>query len=229
MGGHPGVASVIMGRVVPEDRLEARQGCDQEQRESLRGNAALIQPGARDPDGDEEPHRVPQSMALTALHALAAVLPALRTAYLGRLDQWTRDPDRARRGLTACGPTRLFASRRAHLAPGPVVTPLGKVVIGRTRGEERVGQPIPLPPTPMELPHRVEDFPQLDLAGASSSLARLGGGEPRCHQGPVRVRQIGWLSLSGLVFFSHCCALLCCWDMRELSNKSRVLPSPISG
>jgi hypothetical protein len=53
----------------------------------------------------------------------------------------------------------------------------------------------------MEIPNRVEDFPPIDLARAPSSLAWLGGGEQRLHQGPLLVRQIGWIPLSGLVFF----------------------------
>jgi hypothetical protein len=53
----------------------------------------------------------------------------------------------------------------------------------------------------MEIPNRVEDFPPIDLARAPSSLAWLGGGEQWLHQGPLLVRQIGWISLSGLVFF----------------------------
>jgi hypothetical protein len=153
-------------------------------------------------------------MTLTALHSLAAVIPALRATDLGGLDRLTINTDRARRGLTSRGQARLFASRRDHLAPSAVVTPLGKVVIGSTLGEEIVGQHIPLTTTPMEIPNRVEDLPHIDLTRASSSLARLGGGEQRFHQGPLLVRQIGWISLSGRVFFEHRCALLCFWDMR---------------
>jgi len=66
----------------------------------------------------------------------------------------------------------------------------------------------------MEIPNRVEDFPHIDLARAPASLAWLGGGEERLHQGPLLVRQIGWIPLAGLGFFEHRCALLCFWDMR---------------
>src|SRR5262247_2068336 len=100
------------------------------------------------------------------------------------------------------------------LVPGAIVTPLSKVVIGRTLREKIVGEHIPLTPTPMEISHRVEDFSHLDLARAPAALAWLGGGEQRLHQGPLLVREIGWISLSGLVCFDHCCALLCSWDMR---------------
>ena len=65
-----------------------------------------------------------------------------------------------------------------------------------------MGQPIPLTPTPMEISYRVEDFPQIDLARASSSLARLGRGEQRFHEGPLLVRQIGWLMLSDWFSFN---------------------------
>jgi len=43
----------------------------------------------------------------------------------------------------------------------------------------------------MAIPHRVEDFPHLDLARAPSSLTWLGRGEQRFHEGPLLVRQIG--------------------------------------
>jgi hypothetical protein len=91
---------------------------------------------------------------------------------------------------------------------------LGKVVIGRTLGEEIAGQYIPLTPTPMEIPHRVEDFPQIDVTRAPSALAWLGGREQRLPQGPLFVREIGGIPLSGLVCFDHGCALLCSWDIR---------------
>ena len=63
-----------------------------------------------------------------------------------------------------------------------------------------MGQHIPLTPTPMEIPKRVEDFPHIDLARAPLLAGGLAG-EQRFHQGPLLVRQIGWIPLSGLVFF----------------------------
>jgi hypothetical protein len=53
----------------------------------------------------------------------------------------------------------------------------------------------------MEISYRVEDFPQIDFARASSSLARLGRREQRFHEGPWLVRQIRWIILARLVFF----------------------------
>ena len=199
MDGHPGLESVIVVLVVPEDRLEARKGRGREQREELRGSAAIIPPCAGDQDGAEEPQRVHQEMALTALHALAAVIPALRAADLGGLDRLPLNTDRARRGLTSRGHARLFASRRDHLVPRAVVTPLGNVVIGRTLGEEIVGQHIPLTTTPMEIPHRVEDFPPIDLARAPSSRAWLGGGS----SGSTRVH-CSSVSSEGYLFLDWC-------------------------
>jgi hypothetical protein len=168
-------------------------------------------------------------MALSALHALAAVIPTLKPPDLGGLERLTLDAERARRGLTAGGHTRLFASRRDPLAPSAVVTPLGKVIIGSTVGEQIVRQPIPLTPTAMEIPNGVEDFAQVDLAWAPSSLAWLGRRKQGFYAGPLLVRQIRWIFLSRLVFFEHRCALLSSWDMRSLCKKTMVLPSHISG
>jgi hypothetical protein len=192
---------VIVVLVVPEDRLQARQGCDREPRASLRGRTAIIQPCARAQNRAEKPQRVHQDRTRTSLHSLAAGIPALRTAYLGGLDRLTIDADRARRGLTSRGHARLFASRRDHLAPGAVVTPWGQGVIDGALGEEIMGQHIPLTPTPLEISYRVEDFPPIDLARASSALARLGRREQRFHEGPLLVRQVRWIILSRLVFF----------------------------
>src|SRR5215510_14466523 len=153
-------------------------------------------------------------MTLTALHLLATVIPTLRTADFGGLDRLTIDADRARRGLPSRSHTRLLAERCDDLVPGPVVTPLSKVVRGRALGKEIVGEHIPLAATAMEIANRVEDFPPLDRARATSALAGLGGGEQWLHQGPLLVREIGWVPLSGLGCFDHCCALLCSWDMR---------------
>jgi hypothetical protein len=168
-------------------------------------------------------------MALTPLHSLAAVIPALRTAALRGLERLTSDADRPWRGLTSCGHARLCASRRAPRAPGAVVTPLGKGVIDGALGESIRGQPIPWTPTLMTRSSRVEDCPPIALAWASSSLAGLGRREQRCHTGPVRVRQSRWRMLARRVFFEHCCARLRSGDMRELSKNSPVLPSSISG
>ena len=109
MDGHPGLEVVVRVLLVPENRFEAREGCGREPRASLRGSAAIIQPCTGDQDGDEEPQRVHQDRALTALHALAAVLPVFRAADLGGLDRLTLNTDRARRGFTSRGHARLFA------------------------------------------------------------------------------------------------------------------------
>jgi hypothetical protein len=114
----------------------------------------------------------------------------------------TIDADRAWRGLTSRGHAPLFASRRAPLAPGAVVTPWGKGVLDGARGEQSMGQPIPLTTTPMESAYRVEDFPQIDPARASSSRAWLGRRAQRFHDGPVLVRQIRWIILARLVFLT---------------------------
>jgi hypothetical protein len=223
------LASVLVVRVVPAQRREAREGGGREQRASRRGRAALIQPCAGEQNRAAAPPRGHQERALTALPALAAVLAALRAASRGGLDRLTRATDGTRCARTSRRHARLCAYRRAHRAPGAVVTPWGTGVIGRPLGAERVGQPLPWTPTARERPHRGEDVPPIDLARAPSSLARLSGGEPRFPQGPVLVRQSGWIPLAGRVFFAHHCALLCAWERRELSNKSGVLPSPISG
>ena len=73
MGGHPGLEIVIVVPIVPEDRLEAREGCGRDQRE-LRGSAAIIQPCAGDQNRDEEPS-VSADMALTALPLLPPSYP----------------------------------------------------------------------------------------------------------------------------------------------------------
>ena len=108
MSSHPGLEIVIVGLVVPEDCRQARTGGGRDQRESLRGSPALIQPGAGEQNRNEEPQCGHQDMALPALHALATVIPAFRTTDLGSLDRWTIDADRARRGLTTRSHTRLL-------------------------------------------------------------------------------------------------------------------------
>ena len=138
-------------------------------------------------------------MALTALHSFAAVISALRAAYLGGLDRLTIDTDGTRREFSRPAATRVCSRNRrdCFLPQAPSSPPLGGAVIGSTLGEAFVGQHIPLTPTPMEIPNRVEDF-RISTGAGASLLARLSG-EQRFHQGPLLVRQIGWIP--GLVFF----------------------------
>ena len=88
MGGHPGLEIVIVVLVVPEDRHQARKGRGRDQCEERRGSPAIIQPCAGNQDRDEEPQRVHQDMALTALHLLAAVISTLGAPLSVVLTDW---------------------------------------------------------------------------------------------------------------------------------------------
>ena len=94
MDGHPGLESVIVVLVVP--KIVSRSGKAVAESSARNCGAALPSSAcAGDQDGAEEPQRVHQEMALTALHALAAVIPALRAADLGGLDRLPLNTDRA--------------------------------------------------------------------------------------------------------------------------------------
>jgi hypothetical protein len=95
--------------VVPNDRRQARQGCDREEREERRGSPAILSPGASAHNREEKPQRLHHERALTPLHALAAVIPAFRTAALRGLDRLTVAAERTWRGLTSCSHARLCA------------------------------------------------------------------------------------------------------------------------
>ena len=109
MDGHPGVQIVMMVFIVPTDRREAWEGCGRDQGEQLRGRLAIIKPCAGNPHGNEQSEGVHEEMTLTALHFLAAVLPALRTADLGGLHRLTIDAESARGWLAAHSHAGLFA------------------------------------------------------------------------------------------------------------------------
>ena len=115
IGRQPGVKGMIVILAIAKDEHQAwkvdwREFCEQDGS----GNA-VVDARTRDPDGHQQPQRVDQQMTLAPLDLLAAVIPALGTAYLGGLERLTVDAHGAGRGLTSRVHADLCAQGLNHL------------------------------------------------------------------------------------------------------------------
>ena len=135
MLGHPRVEVVIMILQVGKNDLKARKIVRGDVAEQWRGRHAIIESCTGNEDGNQQPQRIDQEMPLTPFDCLAAILPTLGATPLGGLDRLALDADGARGGLAPCLHAALFAQRFDPFFPGPIVAPLGKVVIDGAFGE----------------------------------------------------------------------------------------------
>jgi hypothetical protein len=129
-------------------------------------------------------------MSLAPVDFLAAIIPALGASHLGGLDRLTIDARGTGGGVAPCFHADLLAQGLDHLGPGPVVAPLGKVVIHGTLGQQIVRQHIPLAAASVQVEQCIEDFPHIHLTRAPSSWVLLARRDQRFHDGPLLVCQI---------------------------------------
>src|SRR3989454_8695075 len=125
----PGVEGVIVILRIRKERDETRKIVRLDGAEQGQGRHPIIQTGAGNEDGDQQPRRIHQQMPLAPVEFLAAIKPALRAPDIGGLDRLAIDARGTGGGLTPRFPARAFAQGLDHLGPCPVVAPLGKVVI----------------------------------------------------------------------------------------------------
>ena len=194
--GHPGVQGMIVILLVRKNRAETRKVLWRDVAEQNRCRHALIESCTGNADGKQQPQRLDQERPLTPCDVLAAILPTLGATHLGGLDRLALDADGAWGGLAPCWHAGLCAQGFDQFFPGPIVAPLGKVVLDGAFGEEIVRQHIPLAAAPVEREQRIADFPHVHLARAPSSLTLFGRGDHRSHNRPLLVREIRRILLS---------------------------------
>jgi hypothetical protein len=99
---HPGFEGVIVILRIRKDRGETRKIVRLDGAEQDRGRRPVIQAGAGNEDGDQQPQRIHQQMPLAPCDFLAAIIPTLRASSLGGLDRFALD---------ACGTGSRLAPR----------------------------------------------------------------------------------------------------------------------
>lgn len=208
MPGHPRVQVMMMILHVGKNGLKARKIVRGDVAEPLRGRHAIIESCTGNEDGKQQPQCIDQEMAFTPFDLFAAIIPPLGSTHLGGLDRLAIDADGARGGLAPGLYTDLFAQGFDQFFPGPIVAPLGKVVIDGTFGESIVRQHIPLAAAPVEREQCIEDFPPIHLARAPASFTLLGRGDQRSHNRPLLVGEIRRILFSMKNFVNHSCVLL---------------------
>src|SRR5215813_12859811 len=129
MLGHPGVQRMVVILLIGKDRDETWIGPRCDEAEQGWGCHPIIEASTGNEHGEQPSPRIDQQMALTPLHFLAAIIAALRASHRGGLDRLTVDARGTRGGFAPCCHAGPLAQGRAHLVPGPVVAPRGKVVI----------------------------------------------------------------------------------------------------
>src|SRR5262245_56700523 len=138
--GHPCGQIMVVILLIGKDRDEPGKVLGRDEAKQGHGCHPIIETGAGNENGEDQAQRIDQQMVLASLNLLAAIIPALRSTHLGRLDRLTINARGAGGGGTPCGHASLLAQSRDHLGPGSVVAPLGKVVIHSTFRQQIVWQ-----------------------------------------------------------------------------------------
>jgi len=143
----PGVQLVVVILLSRTNRDETRHVVGVDLPKEERCCHAVIKPGTGKEHGQHQAQRINPQMPLAPVALLAAILPPLRAAPLGRLDRLTIHTRGAGRGLAPRSHTRPRAQGLDQLGPCPIVAPLHHVVRDGTLGQHIVRQPIPLAAT----------------------------------------------------------------------------------
>ena len=107
--GHPGFEGVMVILRIRKDRNETRTIVRLDVAEQDRGRHPVIQTGAGNQDGEQQPQRIHQQMPLAPLDFLAAILPAFRAPDLGGLDRLASEARGTGGGLAPRCHARAFA------------------------------------------------------------------------------------------------------------------------
>lgn len=195
---------VILG--IAKDRLQTGTILLTDLRQQLDGGYAIINLRARNHHGEQQPQRIDEQMTLASLDFLATVVPPCFSTDFGRLHRLTINARGAGRRLSSRFPAHALPYRRQYLGPGPVITPLRKIVIHTTLGEQVMGQHLPLAAAAVQIQERIEHLAHIEFPRTASPIiarSRNQGREDR----PLRIREIRRIGLPLSVFSFHPCLL----------------------
>src|SRR5262245_60639265 len=148
MFAHPGVKHMMVILVVGKYRFKPGKSVRLDQLEQLWGCYTIIQPRARDQDDNQQAQGIHHQMSLAPFDLLAAIIAALATSHLRRLDGLAVDTRGTWRGLPTRVPAGLLAQPIQHLGPRAVVAPPGKVVVHGALGQHIMREHLPWTPAP---------------------------------------------------------------------------------
>lgn len=125
----PGFKEVIVLLLIRNKRHETRKVRGRDVCQQSRCCHTIIQPGTGHEHGGQQAQCIHQQMPLAPVACFPAVIPAFGAPDLGGLDRWALDA----RGAGGGRASRFYAVPVAPCldqpGPGPVITPLGKVVL----------------------------------------------------------------------------------------------------
>ena len=143
--------------------------------EQCRGRPAIIPPRPRAPQGHPHVQGIDHQLPLAPLHLLAALIAALGTAPLRRVDRRASEARGTGRGLPTRGPAGLFAPCRQQLDPRALGAPPRQVVVPRTLGQSIVWEHRPLTPASIQIQERLPHFAPVDCSWAAPTLGGAAG------------------------------------------------------
>jgi hypothetical protein len=120
------------------------------------GRRPIIEPCTGDQDDEQQPNRIDQHVPFAAFDFLASVIAAFGPTDFGRFDRLTVETGRTGSGLTPLLLPHAGPQLVHDLGPRAIIPPLRKVVVDGTLGEQVVRSHIPLTPSPILIPQRVE-------------------------------------------------------------------------
>lgn len=196
--------------------------------EQCGGRPAIIPPRPRAPQGHPHVQGIDHQLPLAPLHLLAALIAALGTAPLRRVDRRASEARGTGRGLPTRGPVGLFAPCRQQLDPRARGAPPRQVVVPRTLGQSIVWEHRPLTPASIQIQERLPHFAPVDCSWVAPTL---GGGrwKQRCQNRPLGVRQRCGLWFPGRLVREHRGARLDQYGERPLAYKPCGWASCVSG
>src|ERR1700746_2739142 len=107
-------------------------------------------------------------MPLAPLDFLASIVaPGLAPDLCG-LYRLTVDTRSAGGGLSPRFPAHPLPQGSQYLGPGPIITPLCKIVIDAAFRQQVMRQHLPLAATPIQIQERIEDLSHIKLPGPTS-------------------------------------------------------------
>jgi hypothetical protein len=135
MVAHPCEKRMIVILVVGKDRFKTGKIVRLDQLEQCWCCYTIIQPCTRDQHDNHQAQGIHQQMALAPFDLLAAIIAALATAHLRRLDRLTVDTRGTGRGLPTRLPAGLGSQGIQQPAPRTVVAPPREVIIHGALGQ----------------------------------------------------------------------------------------------
>src|SRR5262249_2344903 len=132
MLSHPGIQTMVVILLIGKDREETWKLLRHDETQYEGSSYPIIETGTGDEDNNQQPQRIDQQMPLATVDFLPPIIPTLGAPHLRGLDRLAIDAHGTGSGLASRCHAGAFSQGLEHLAPRPIITPLGKVVVDGT-------------------------------------------------------------------------------------------------